>query len=30
MGLLPSTSSLDATLPNYERAFASRPAVYAA
>ena len=30
MGLLPSTFSPDATCPNYERAFASRPAVYAA
>ena len=30
MGLLPSTSSPDATRPNYERAFATRPAVYAA
>ena len=30
MGLLPRTSSPDATRPNYERAFATRPAVYAA
>lgn len=30
MGLLPSTESADETLPNYERAFASRPEVYAA